>query len=64
MRKFAYIDDLVSGELIITEEELLVSPWWDHYVKEMIKADLIYLINKEDFIYEWMVVHWAVEIKE
>ena len=44
-----------------SEEQILRSAWYKHWVFKMFKANKHDLINNENAIDDWIVVHWAVE---
>jgi hypothetical protein len=64
MRLFEIAYPTEDGDMveILTEEEVLKSyfPYWSERMTEVGKERLI---SKESCIEDWMIVHWAVEIR-
>lgn len=46
------------------EKQILESSWYKHWLLKMIQANKHDLINNENAINDWVVVHWAVETDE
>lgn len=61
MRYFKYSDQ--EGDYVISEEQIL-KEYWDYWRERMERAGKEDLINPENCIYDFCVIHWAFEIKE
>lgn len=65
MRKWAYPEQGDGGDpvtVVMTDEEVLATyyPWWSGEMKRL-KRDA--LISEQNCIDDWVVVHWAQEVK-
>lgn len=47
-----------------SEEQILKSSYYKHWVFKMIEANKHDQITDENCIYDWCAVHWAVETDE
>ena len=61
MRYFKYSDQ--EGDYVISEEQIL-KEYWDYWRERMEQVGKEDLINPENCIYDFCVIHWAFEIKE
>lgn len=61
MKYYKYSDQ--DGDHIISEEQIL-KEYWDYWRERMEQADKEDLINPENCIYDFCVIHWAFELKE
>jgi len=59
-RTFLYSDP--DGDYIYDEDQIM-EEFWGHWSVQMIKAGKSHLITRENCIEDWIVVHWATEIK-
>ena len=44
-----------------SEEQLLSSPYYKHWVLRMTEANKHQHISNENFIEDWCIIHWAIE---
>ncbi len=61
MKYYKYSDQ--DGDHIISEEQIL-KEYWDYWRERMEQAGKEDLINPENCIYDFCVIHWAFELKE
>lgn len=47
-----------------SEKQILSSAWYRYWVFKMIEADKAHLMNNENALDDWKVVHWATETDE
>jgi hypothetical protein len=68
LRKFKYVepdeDDQVK-EVILTEEDIMAEYWefWSRKMAEKFGEDHE-LITQQNCLEDWLVSHWAFEVKE
>lgn len=61
MKYFKYSDQ--DGDYVISEEQIL-KEYWDYWRERMERAGKEDLINPDNCIHDFCVIHWAFEIKE
>lgn len=66
MKRYSYIEPGEDGnpiEYTFTEEEILNQyyPYWSDRLKQLGRE---HLISKERCLEDWIVVNWAVEVKD
>ncbi|MCK4501016.1 hypothetical protein KAU11_11005 [Candidatus Babeliales bacterium] len=65
MRRFSYSDQ--DGEHTLTEDEVIADYWeyWKGKVERVTRGKpTSAMITREHCIDDWVVVHWAYEMKE
>lgn len=67
MRRWEYVEPSEDGNsavwVIMTDKEIL-DFYWDYWSKQMHRVGRGHLINEEDCILDFAVVHWAIEVDE
>jgi len=65
MKVYKYVEpdiDFLPIEHIITDEQIL-EQYWDYWSDNMKKLGRVNLITKSNCIDDFLIIHWAEEIK-
>jgi hypothetical protein len=67
MRRWEFVEqgeDGNSAVLVVMTDKEILDYYWEYWSKQMHRVGKGHLINEEDCILDFAVVHWAVELDE